>query len=100
MFDKIGRYLRIAPVFFKYNLFSLFYMDIKRSYISEKKCSCEIDQKYRNNAARLRNAFEELGPTFIKLGQTLSNRPDLLPRPYIMELDKLHDDVRSLSLTR
>lgn len=97
MFDKIGRYLRIARVFFKYNLFSLFYMDIKRGYISEKKCSCEIDQKYRNNAARLRNAFEELGPTFIKLGQTLSNRPDLLPRPYIMELDKLHDDVRSLS---
>jgi len=72
-------------------------MDIKRDHISDKKCSCEIDQKYRNNAVRLRKAFEELGPTFIKLGQTLSNRPDLLPRPYIMELDKLHDDVRSLS---
>ena len=72
-------------------------MDIKRDHISEKKCSCEIDQKYRNNAARLGKAFEEMGPTFIKLGQTLSNRPDLLPRPYIMELDKLHDDVRSLS---
>ena len=93
----MGRYLKIGRVFLKYNLFSLYYMDIKRDHISEKKCSCEIDQKYRNNAARLRKAFEELGPTFIKLGQTLSNRPDLLPRPYIMELDKLHDDVRSLS---
>ncbi|TFH46225.1 MAG: AarF/ABC1/UbiB kinase family protein [ANME-2 cluster archaeon] len=97
MFNKMGRYLKIGRVFLKYNLFSLFYMDIKRDHISDKRCSCEIDQKYRNNAARLRKAFEELGPTFIKLGQTLSNRPDLLPRPYIMELDKLHDDVESLS---
>ncbi|MBE0524122.1 MAG: AarF/ABC1/UbiB kinase family protein [Methanosarcinales archaeon] len=96
MFDKMGRYLRIARVFLKYNLFSLFYVDIKRDYISDKRCSCEIDQKYLNNAAKLRRAFEELGPTFIKLGQTLSNRPDLLPRPYIMELDKLHEDVESL----
>jgi ubiquinone biosynthesis protein len=42
---------------------------------------------------RLRRAFEELGPTFIKLGQLLSTRPLLLPRPFIIELAKLHDEV-------
>jgi ubiquinone biosynthesis protein len=40
-----------------------------------------------------RLALEELGPTFIKLGQILSARPDLLPPTYIAELSKLQDNV-------
>jgi len=42
-------------------------------------------------AARVRVALEELGPTFVKLGQLLATRPDLLPPAYIEELSKLHD---------
>ncbi|MBC7226983.1 MAG: AarF/ABC1/UbiB kinase family protein [Thermoflexales bacterium] len=42
---------------------------------------------------RLRMALEELGPTFVKLGQVLSTRPDLLPPAYIAELAKLQDTV-------
>lgn len=41
----------------------------------------------------LRMAFEELGPTFIKLGQILSTRPDLLPEEYLEELSKLQDRI-------
>ncbi|MGM0399984.1 MAG: ABC1 kinase family protein, partial [Chloroflexota bacterium] len=40
---------------------------------------------------RVRRTLEELGPTFIKLGQLLSTRPDLLPPQYIVELGKLLD---------
>ncbi len=44
-------------------------------------------------AQHLRTALEELGPTFVKLGQILSTRPDLFSVPYIVELSKLQDSV-------
>jgi len=50
----------------------------------------------REGAIRFREALEELGTTFVKLGQLLSSRPDLLPDVYIDELGKLVDDVPAL----
>ncbi|MDP4145941.1 MAG: AarF/ABC1/UbiB kinase family protein [Bacillota bacterium] len=49
--------------------------------------------KDHRSPANLRKAIEELGPTFIKIGQILSTRPDLLPVDYINELSKLQDRV-------
>ncbi len=48
-------------------------------------------------ARRLRSALEELGPTFAKLGQILSTRPDLLPPAFIEELSSLQDHVAPLT---
>jgi ubiquinone biosynthesis protein len=45
------------------------------------------------DAARIRRVFEELGPSFIKLGQLLSTRGDILPPEYVEELSKLQDQV-------
>jgi len=42
---------------------------------------------------RLRRALEDLGPIFVKFGQLLSTRPDLIPADICAELDKLQDDV-------
>lgn len=47
---------------------------------------------------RVRMAFEELGATFIKLAQVLSNRPDILPDALLMEFQKLQSDVPPFSV--
>ena len=47
-------------------------------------------------AERLRESFEELGPTFVKFGQLLASRPDLIPEDIITELEKLQDDVKTI----
>ena len=44
-------------------------------------------------AQRLRMALEELGPTFIKLGQVMATRVDLFPPDWIAEFEKLHSEV-------
>ena len=44
-------------------------------------------------AQRMRMALEELGPTFVKLGQVMATRVDLFPPRWIAELEKLHADV-------
>ncbi len=50
-------------------------------------------EKYRKNARRALGAFLTLGPVYIKLGQWLSSRADILPYPYMEELAKLQDSV-------
>jgi predicted unusual protein kinase regulating ubiquinone biosynthesis (AarF/ABC1/UbiB family) len=50
-------------------------------------------EKYQKNAQKVLDAFVSLGPVYIKLGQWLSSRADILPQPYMEELAKLQDDV-------
>lgn len=46
---------------------------------------------------RMRLVAMDLGPSFVKLGQLASTRPDVIPQPYIVELKKLQDEVTPLS---
>jgi ubiquinone biosynthesis protein len=54
----------------------------------------------QDRARRLRLVCEDLGPTFIKLGQLLSTRADLLPESYTTELAALRDDVRPFGFSQ
>jgi ubiquinone biosynthesis protein len=55
------------------------------------------EETVRARARKLRSAMEELGPTFAKMGQILSTRPDLLPQPFVEELATLQDQVQPLT---
>src|ERR1043165_6700622 len=51
------------------------------------------EAKYRKHAEKALHAFIELGPSYIKLGQWLSTRAEILPQPYLEVLARLQDDV-------
>lgn len=51
------------------------------------------ENKFSKHAEKALKTFIELGPSYIKLGQWLSSRADLLPQPYLDVLEKLQDDV-------
>jgi predicted unusual protein kinase regulating ubiquinone biosynthesis (AarF/ABC1/UbiB family) len=50
-------------------------------------------EKYRAHGKKAVETFIELGPAFVKLGQLLSVRPDVLPEPYVEEFTRLQDEV-------
>jgi ubiquinone biosynthesis protein len=52
----------------------------------------------QEQAVCFRKRLVELGPAYVKLGQVLSTRPDMLPEPYIRELERLQDDVGQIPL--
>ncbi|AKB57885.1 ABC1 kinase family protein [Methanosarcina barkeri] len=96
MLGKIKRYLEVTRVLLKYNLIPELYRDLRTNYISNPECTCTFDLENRQTAVKLREAFEELGPTFIKMGQTMSKRPDLVPQPYVIEMANLQDKVKPI----
>ncbi|MDX6486015.1 MAG: ubiquinone biosynthesis protein [Gaiellaceae bacterium] len=58
----------------------------------------EVDGQPSQRGQHLREMLDELGPTFVKFGQLLSTRPDVLPPDIIAELRGLQDDVRSFPI--
>lgn len=63
----------------------------------EAELSKEDYEEYRELGAWLCQQFNRLGPTFVKIGQTLSTRADLLPLPAMLELAKLQENVERFS---
>jgi len=54
----------------------------------------EVDETVKPK--KIRETLERLGPSFIKLGQVLSTRPDIVPQPIIQELIKLQDKASKI----
>ncbi len=97
---SIRRYRQIGSVLFKYGFDQLLeYLNLSHFIARGKRIfrRSELKIAQLSPAERMRLALEELGPSFIKLGQLLSTRPDVLPQSYITEFAKLQDMVPSFS---
>ena len=66
----------------------------RKKWINQEKNQIDSEQ-FRKNARKVLDTFISLGPVYIKLGQWLSSRADILPQPYLEELSKLQDSVPS-----
>ncbi len=64
----------------------------RKKWINQDKTEIDSEQ-FRKNARKVLDTFISLGPVYIKLGQWLSSRADILPQPYLEELAKLQDSV-------
>jgi ubiquinone biosynthesis protein len=98
---NLKRYRKVLSVLIKHGLDDLLAHSSMRNMIPNfmlhKRLQGEINKISYSRYERIRMALEELGPTFVKFGQILSNRPDLLPKELIDELEKLQDAVPSFS---
>ncbi len=94
---NVQRLRQILGVFAKYGFADVVIrMDLGK-FLPSRLASFAESQAEISTQERLRKSFEELGPTFVKLGQLLSTRSDLLPEPFIEEFTKLQDNVQPLS---
>jgi len=96
-YRHLSRYRQILAILFRYGFGDLIellkieqYIEIGLQLISKNRGD-RVEKLSRPQRARM--VFEELGPTYIKFGQILSTRPDLIPARYTKELSKLQDKV-------
>src|SRR6187397_2710930 len=93
---NVQRLRQIIAVFAKHGFVDVVDRMNLGKFLPSRLAQFAESQADRSTQERLRLAFEELGPTFVKLGQLLSTRPDLLPDSFIEEFVKLQDNVQTL----
>ncbi|MBU8912099.1 MAG: AarF/ABC1/UbiB kinase family protein [Desulfobacterales bacterium] len=97
-YRHLRRYQQIIGIILKYGFGNIIdamkidrYIESGLGLIPFVKSHEKVEKLSKNQ--RIRMALEELGPTFIKMGQVLSSRPDLIPVDLLNELSKLQDHV-------
>lgn len=89
-FDKYVRFFRFVHKYWDSDIFSDSEEDLNTVDIEE-------ESNWDHSPEELVEDLKKMGPTYVKLGQLLSTRPDMLPQPYLHALANLQDDVDSVS---
>ncbi|HEY6530509.1 MAG TPA: ubiquinone biosynthesis regulatory protein kinase UbiB [Cellvibrionaceae bacterium] len=93
MFESSTRLLTILKVFARYQLLTLLPVEYQKPWLKLLFACFKRDSVQRERGERLRLACEDLGPIFVKFGQLLSTRPDLIPADICLSLNQLQDRV-------
>jgi ubiquinone biosynthesis protein len=91
--ERLKRYKDVARLLFKYGRSDL----VRRAGLDEALAGETLSPQADVNPKELATDLEHLGPAFIKLGQLLSTRADLLPPPYLDALGRLQDRIEPFS---
>src|SRR5215210_1453407 len=89
---NLGRLSEIAQVAVRHG-FGYWFDTHRLTELFPRRARIEVDGGPSQRGQHLREMLDELGPTFVKFGQLLSTRPDVLPPDIIAELRGLQDDV-------
>jgi ubiquinone biosynthesis protein len=92
-YGTLRRYKKIGEVLVKYGFTFLADNMRKKGYIPKRVLKTRKNLQQETWGVRIRKACEELGPTFVKLGQIMGTRRDILSAEIIEELEKLQDQV-------
>ena len=102
---SLKRYRQVLGILIKYGFGHIveqlnidYYIELGKRIVSLGTASRELERL--TQAARFRLALEELGPTFIKLGQLLSTRADIVTSDVLEELQQLQDHIPPYQLSR
>lgn len=87
--QKMRRLAPIATVLAKYGFGNL----ARRFGLAGGHRPGQAEREAQENPIRVRKVLEDLGPTFVKFGQMLATRSDIVPEAYVLELRKLTEDV-------
>ena len=93
--SHLQQYKKIAALLWKYGRSDV----VKGMGLGDEVDTQALAAQHPGDASptELADDLEAMGPTYVKLGQVLSSRPDLLPLPYIQALSRLHDGVKPFS---
>ena len=96
-FQDLNRLREILQILAKYGFAFLVDQLNLGGYLPKRRRAKTRGEHGRSTPERVRHMLAELGPTFVKFGQALSTRPDLIPPAYVKELSKLQDRVPPVS---